>query len=84
MYAIVEFEAEESVAKVLGDQGLPALRGRKLRVKARTVLKKQTANSPPSSLPEGRPHPEAEHLLAPFLDEELITKIGSVSLVSES
>ena len=82
MYAIVEFQQEESVSKVLGKQELPPLNGRTLRVKARSVPKeRKPGHGAGIHLSPSRKH-NLEQELPSFLGEEVITKLRSASLVS--
>lgn len=89
VFAIVEFDSEESVTKVLSQlQSLPPLHKKHLTVKERTVA--QTSYQFKIQKPKKRGHDDPEqhhhgHLeskeMANFLSKDLIVKLNSLMTV---
>lgn len=91
VFAIVEFADEESVTAVLTLESLPLFNGKRLTVKERTVnkaaLQVKVQNSRKRKRHDSQQDPEGQHdntEMAPFLSEDLITKLKSSPTVGGS
>ena len=85
VFAIVEFTDEETVSRVLHEESLPLLNGKRLTVKERTLNKASLQSKTPTSKKrkpnnDSQPHPHGHwqsREVATFVPDETVNEVKS-------